>query len=304
VGRIEEALKRASGTTDLGLRSSVQQKQFVSAWTDEQISPRTGGRSAVAVAIAPTVPRPPAVDSTFDRLLTTAPQAPPSLDSLLGERVISAPNCDPVLVEQFRRLAANLHKAQSARGIRVVMVTSASPADGKTLTAINLALALSGSYKRHVLLIDADLRRPALGRAAGLDGSMGLSEGLKAANEQKLPLVPLTSWLTLLPAGAPDPDPMSGLTSARMRNILDEAVTRFDWVILDAPPLGPVADANLLAEMVDAWVLVVRAARTQFPFVQKAIEILGREHLLGVVLNGVEPADAETSGNYYGRRSE
>ena len=93
---------------------------------------------------------------------------------------------------------------------------------------------------------------------------------------------------------------MSGLTSSRMRHILSEAVTRFDWVIVDAPPLGPVADANLLAEMVDTSLLVVRAAKTPFALVQRAIEILGRERLLGVVLNGVDAADAEGYGGYYG----
>jgi capsular exopolysaccharide synthesis family protein len=299
MGRIEEALKRASGT-DVGIRHSVQQKQFVSAWGEEDL--RQASAKPAPAAISPVIAVPPAVDHPFDQLLASAPQPiPPSLNgSVLAKRLISTPECDRLLVEQFRRLAAGLHKAQGASGIRIVMVTSASPADGKTLTAINLALSLSGSYKRKVLLIDADLRRPSLARAAGLNGVEGLSEGLKARNEQKLNLVALTPTLTLLPAGVPDPDPMSTLTSARMRRILNEAVTRFDWVLIDAPPLGPVADANLLAEVVDTALLVVRAARTQFPHVQKAIEVLGRDRVLGIVLNGVEDVDAEY-GAYYGR---
>jgi capsular exopolysaccharide synthesis family protein len=201
-----------------------------------------------------------------------------------------------VLVEQFRRLAAVLHKSQTTDGTKIVMVTSAAPSDGKTLTAINLALALSTSYKRRVLLIDADLRRPSIGASLGLSSMAGLSEALKAKHERKLTLIPITPLLTVLPAGQPDPDPIGGLTSARMRRILSEAAACFDWVVLDAPPVGLLADANLMAEDTDRTLLVVRAGCTQYPLVQKAIETIGRERLLGVVLNAV---DATNAAPYY-----
>ena len=210
-----------------------------------------------------------------------------------------ARDCNGLLVEQFRRLAGALHKGQTARGIRIVMVTSAMPSDGKTLTAINLALALSGSYNRRVLLIDADLRRPAIGEALGLSKSAGLSEALKSTSEEKLKLIPLTSTLTLLPAGRPDPDPLAGLTSLRMKRILQEAAGRFDWVIMDAPPVGLLPDANLMAGEVDGTLLVVRAERTQYPAIQNAVEVIGRDRLLGVVLNAVDHhAAAPYSYNY------
>lgn len=299
MGRIDEAMRRAAGGGGGGI-AAVQQEPFVSAWGDQQPSATQAAapnvlQPSVAPAVAPSV-----LQETLEVPLVLKPGTGLSaLTAAWGERLTSAPACNFVLVEQFRRLAAALHKAQTADGIRVVMVTSAAPSDGKTLTAINLALALSGSYKRRVLLVDADLRRPSIAKASGLNGSSGLSEVLKSKGEQKLTVVPLTTTLTLLPGGSPDPDPMSSLTSARMRRILQEAVAKFDWVIIDAPPIGPVADANLLAEMVDTTVLVVRAARTQFPFVQKAIEILGRDRLLGVVLNGVD-RDEVGYGKYYG----
>ena len=81
---------------------------------------------------------------------------------------------------------------------------------------------------------------------------------------------------------------MSGLTSPRMRQILEEASSRFDWVILDAPPIGPVADAGLLSQMVDASLMVVRAGVTPFAAVQKAVDAIGRDRIFGVVLNGVD----------------
>lgn len=215
------------------------------------------------------------------------------------ERLATGAERNGVLVEQFRRLAATLHHAQAAHDIHLIMVTSAAASDGKTLTAVNLALVLSESYRKRVLLIDADLRRPSIGDVTDLTGSSGLGEVLRAPTEQKLGLVQLTPTLTVLPAGRPDPDPLAGLTSQRMRRILDEAAARFDWVILDAPPVGPLADGSVLAQMVDGTLFVVRAAQTQLPVVQKAIEAVGRERIIGVVLNGVERMPTEHYERYY-----
>lgn len=215
------------------------------------------------------------------------------------ERLAIDSSADRALLEQFRRLAATLHQGQTTNGLRSLMVTSAAPGDGKTMTALNLALVLSESYRRRVLLIDADLRRPAIANIADVTTSLGLSEALKARSEQKLAILQLTPRLTLLPAGRPDPDPLGGLTSPRMRRILQEAEARFDWVILDVPPVGPMADATLLGEMVDGTLFVVRAGRTQYPIVKKAIEALGRERILGVVLNGCETISSQHYDRYY-----
>ena len=153
-----------------------------------------------------------------------------------------------------------------------------------------------------MLLIEGDLRRPAIAAAANLPPGDGLSEALKAADDRKVPLIQLTDTLTLLPAGRPDPDPLSGLTSPRMQRLLQEASEQFDWVILDTPPLGATADAGLLCPLVDAAILVVRAGRTPHAAVQAAIETLGRERILGVVLNAVDHEvasgyDAEYAGH-------
>ena len=139
--------------------------------------------------------------------------------------------------------------------------------------------------------MDADLRRPAIRDVSHIPGVTGLADGLRAKSEQKLSVFQITSHLSLLPAGRPDPDPMSGLTSSRMRRILSDAAHRFDWVVVDAPPVGTVSDASILAEMVDATLLVVRARHTDCELTQKAIEAIGRERILGVVLNAVDPVE-------------
>jgi Mrp family chromosome partitioning ATPase len=119
----------------------------------------------------------------------------------------------------------------------------------------------------------------------------------------KLRLVEVTPQLTVLPAGPPNPDPMGGLTSERMRRIIEEASARFEWVVLDTPPVGLLPDANLLAEMVDMIVFVVGAGATPYTQVQRAMAALDRNRVVGVVLNRVtEPADTAHYYGYYTRQ--
>lgn len=214
------------------------------------------------------------------------------------ERLVVHADVEPYAVEQYRRLAAVLHQAQVERGIRTVMVASAQAGEGKTLTAANLGLTLSESYKRRVLLIDADLRRPSLSSLFQLPTAAGLAESLKAPRERALNLAKISDSLTLLPGGHPDPDPMSGLTSGRMQEIIDQAAENFDWVIIDTPPVALLTDAKLLASMVDAAILVIDAGVTPYVTIQHAVEGIGREKLIGVVLNRVERASLK-DGAYY-----
>jgi Mrp family chromosome partitioning ATPase len=98
----------------------------------------------------------------------------------------------------------------------------------------------------------------------------------------------VTSRLTVLTAGTPTSDPMSALSSERMRRLVEEARETFDWVLIDTPPIGLLSDASLLSQIADGAILVVKAGATPFDLVQRAIATLGRERLLGVVLNQAE----------------
>jgi capsular exopolysaccharide synthesis family protein len=202
--------------------------------------------------------------------------------------------------EQYRRLAATLHHIQATSGIKVVLIASAVAGEGKTLTASNLALTFSESYERNVLLVDADLRRPSLARTFGVPASPGLSEGLMAVQPGPLPLQQVTERLSVLPGGRPTPDPMAGLTSLRMRELIDEARGAFDWVILDTPPVGLMTDARLLSAIADGVILVVKANSTPYTLVQRAIDALGREQLIGAVLNcATEQGPGDKYYDYY-----
>jgi capsular exopolysaccharide synthesis family protein len=200
--------------------------------------------------------------------------------------------------EQYRRLAAILHDAQAANRTQVVLVTSALAGEGKTLTAANLALTLSSSYRRRVLVIDGDLRRPVMDRIFRVDAACGLADGLDPSTDMKIVVRQITSLLALLPAGRPTADPMAGLISDRMRRLIEEARGTFDWVIIDTPPLVLLPDAHLLASIADAAVLVVRAESTPHAMVKRAMEAIGRSRVLGVVLNGTLVAPHGTYGGY------
>ena len=220
--------------------------------------------------------------------VSTTPRVQSSGTSLVAEKLVVTPSISPVSLEQYRKLAATLHRMQGERRIKTVLVASTMPGEGKTLTAVNLALTFSESYERKVLLIDGDLRRPTTHDVLEVPNILGSGVGLTTETDQKLSLIQVSSRLSVLTAGQPDADPTSRLASDRMRRILVEAAAQFDWVIIDTPPVGAVPDANLLATMADVVLLVVQSGRTPARLVQRAVEALGRERVIGVVLNKTE----------------
>jgi protein-tyrosine kinase len=299
MSRIDEALRRAGG--DRSVASSnygTQQDAFVSAWETDTGSSEPPRATPLDRADRPEPPRTPTVDRSerprgLEVVRSNRIELSDDFAPKWRERLVASPNANPILVEQFRRLAAGLHQAQADANTKVVMVTSATPGDGKTLTGINLALILSESYRRRVLLIDADLRRPSITDTSEMPHVMGLSEVLRSRFDQKVTVLQITDSLALLPAGRPDPDPTGGLSSERMQRIIQDAAAQFDWVVVDAPPIGSVSDASLLANLVDTTILVVRAKHSPAALVKKAVEMVGRERIAGVVLNGVDGMDEE-----------
>jgi capsular exopolysaccharide synthesis family protein len=215
-------------------------------------------------------------------------------------KLIIGSQANATLVEQFRRAAAALHHAQRKTGARTVMVASALEAEGKTLTAANLALTLSHSYQKQVLLVDADLRRPSIHELFRLDNRTGLVDILKQDTaETRLPAQELSPTLWVMTAGHPTSDPMGGLVSESMKQFLAEAAEQFDWIVLDTPPVALLTDANLLGAMVDYAVLVISAGTTPYPMVARAIEAIGAARILGVVLNRTERSQLSIGYGYY-----
>jgi capsular exopolysaccharide synthesis family protein len=232
---------------------------------------------------------------------TSAPAAdphPPGAPAAdFGGKVLGVSTGNSVPVERYVKLATVLHEAQLERGLQTLLVTSATPQEGKTLTVVNLAMTLSDSYARRVLIIDADLRRPSVHRALGIDAQTGLSDALVGATGP-LPLIHVSRRLSVLPAGRPDPNPLARLSPDRVQPLLADCASRFDWVLVDTPPVGSEADAQLLARFVQGVIFVIRAGAAPYSVVERAVAELGRDSIIGTVLNGVDEGMVAAASPY------
>lgn len=299
MSRVDEALRKAaepSGSAVRGLhRAGDSTPLAVDEWTLDHY-PRESVSTVPVVhlpvpARAQEAPASPRV-ALHPRVAAAAEHADARpVSKLVGLETGS------VAAEQYRRLAATLHEAQIARGIKTILVTSAAPQEGKTFTVANLAATLAESYGRNVLAIDADLHRPSLHEQFHIPNGAGLSEML-TTDRQDVPFVRVSPLLNVLPGGTPGPTPLAGLVSDRMRALLQECASQFDWVLLDAPPVGLLSDAQLLAGLTDAVVFVIAAGTTPFDIVERAVDDLGRDSIIGTVLNRVDERAIPVAGYY------
>lgn len=311
MSRIDEALRRAAAgqitpadSLDGTAAPERATGQDVAVLAREpfpvEIAERRRSRvSAPAEKAEPEPERPPSqADSDSGAPAAASGSVFERIDTSLAEKVVADGNMSAISREQYRRLAAVLHDAQTNSGLRVVMIASAVPGEGKTLTATNVALTLSESYRKRVLLVDADLRKPAIHQIFRITTASGLSDGLRSERDVKLVLRQVSPRLTVLPAGRPTSDPMAGLTSERMRRVVAEARETFDWVVIDTPPLMLLPDAHLLSALVDGAVMVIKANSTSHELVKRAADIIGRDRITGVVLNQAEASVQPGYGGY------
>jgi capsular exopolysaccharide synthesis family protein len=187
--------------------------------------------------------------------------------------------------EKFRVLAARLNNLRSGTALKVLQVTSSIIGEGKTLVSANLALTLAKRSSQSVLLLEGDLRKPALSGIFGLSKSPGLNEWWNGEDPiRKFLLRAGETSLYLLPS-TPVQHPASVLQSERLANAIAECSKQFDWVIIDTPPLLPMADSNLWARLVDGTLLVVRKGVATRAALKQAMETMDSPKLVGVVLN-------------------
>jgi protein-tyrosine kinase len=219
-------------------------------------------------------------------------RATPTLDG----RLIAALAHQSPAAERYRLLRTRIKRAEAGRSIRAIVVTSPSKGDGKSLTAANLALTMAQELHQRVLLLDADLRRPSVAALFGLPEGPGLSDVLMGAADVETALACLPDQhLTVMPAGAPAAQPAELLGSTGMRRVLDALRGRFDRIVIDMPPVGPLADVHVVTPLADGLLMVVRAGITPKPAIEQALSGLDMGKVLGLVLNA-----AEGSSDAYG----
>jgi protein-tyrosine kinase len=202
--------------------------------------------------------------------------------------------------ERFRTLRSRLYQIAGTRPLRRVMVTSSVPAEGKTFVAANLAQSIVRQPDRKVLLIDADLRASRLHQVLGAPRSPGLSDYLIGeADEFQVVQKGSDANLCFIPGGREVANPSELLMNDRLKKLLELMTPLFDWIILDTPPVLPVHDASMMADVCDGVLFVVRAGMTDHEMAAKATAEFQDRNLLGVVLNRVE-GGAGYGGYYYG----
>jgi capsular exopolysaccharide synthesis family protein len=268
-----------------------------------------GGTQAAVIAPAISAPRPvpePQAPERREPRVWTPPPAPaaeptPARELKLDHHLVAALAPQSLAAEQYRSLRTRVTRAENGRAVRTIIVTSPAKGDGKSLTAANLALTMAQEYQHRVLLIDADLRRPTVHQLFGVGEAPGLSDVLMGAAtlDEALVAVP-DHHLSVLPSGVPATHPAELLGSAAMRRTLDTLRTRFDRVILDMPPVTPLADVQIVAAMADGLLMIVRAGVTQKPAIERALAGLDTSKVLGLVLNetGGDDGVAEGYGGY------
>jgi capsular exopolysaccharide synthesis family protein len=200
--------------------------------------------------------------------------------------------------EQFRSLRTRILQAGERLQMRSLVVTSTNIAEGKTLTALNLGWLLAQTEGVRALVIDSDLRRPCATDYFGIDANEGLSEVLGGQLRLEDAIVRLDpAGMYLLPGGKPRDDVAELLSGPTYERVLKECRRMFDYIIIDAPPLGIFTDANVLMSRADGAMLVVRAGKTRYAMLDKLLDQIPREKVLGVVLNRAE--DQPESNSYY-----
>ena len=219
---------------------------------------------------------------------------------LHGSRVALLTEPRSVSADVFRFIRMRLRELRELAKLRTLMITSPLPEDGKSTIAMCLATALAEGGKRPTLLIEADLHRPGIAKSLGLRSRPGLAECVEGGlgpMDQIVKVEPL-GWY-LLQAGKTRSNPTDLLQSEALQAVMQQVSPYFDWILIDTPPVLPLTDALSLSRQADAALLVARADRTSREAIEKAVTLIGKKHVLGIVLNGAEGLSRLYS-QYYG----
>ena len=215
------------------------------------------------------------------------------------ENVFTNSDSNTYGAEQFRTLRSRLYQLRGNQPLQTILITSSLPNEGKTFLSNNLAQAFVRQPDCHVLLIDADLRRPRLHVPMGAPAAPGLTDYLRGdAEEMAVIQCGQEGNLCFISGGKEVADPSELLSNGRLKKLLDRVKPAFDWILVDSPPCLPVADATGLADFCEGVLLVVRAGSTPAEVAQRSCQQMQSKNILGVVMNAVEKRHSYSS--YYG----
>jgi capsular exopolysaccharide synthesis family protein len=303
MSRIFDALQRSGAE-----QSGVEYEDMVSmaAVLESQREPV----SAASVAVQEFVPATETLRESSSLSETATPTAegissPLSFPSVPvsaqpSEKLVFFSQPESLAAEKFRFLGVRLRQIRQTRRLKKVLVTSTLPEEGKSLVSANLSGVLA-RRKEKVLLIEGDLRRPTLSEQIGLGQRLGLAEWLQSGLDTPSNIYQLEGpGFCIMPAGKPPTNTLELMQSGRLPALLARLETLFDWIIVDSPPLLPLADTTVWSRLTDGTLLVAREGKTEKKPLERGLEMIKKSDLLGIVLNGCTDTDHDS---YYQRYS-
>ena len=221
----------------------------------------------------------------------------------VDSRLVCLTDQGGLAAEKFRVLGLKLRNLREHRKLKRIVVTGTAPEEGKSLVAANLALNQSRSKVLKTLLVDGDLRRPTVASRFGFDRSLpGLSECLRGERQLSEVVYKLNgSGLWFLPAGRAPENPLDLMQSGRLPELLDRLGKFFDWIVIDTPPVVPVADTTFWMRLADGVLVVIREGVSEKKVIERALDSFDHAALLGVVVNSCSRSDHTDYYSRYGQ---
>ena len=214
-------------------------------------------------------------------------------------KLVSVTQVESAAAEAFRLLAIRLNDFKKSRQMKKILVTSSIPQEGKSLVAANLACALSKSEHPRTILLEGDLRRPTLSTLFEVETGKGIAEFLegKCALHECIYFVE-SAGVWLLPAGRNTINPQDQMQSDRLASLFAEVSMWFDWVVIDSPPVLPMADTSIWMRLADGILLTTRQGKSEKKALKSCIDALDQDKIIGAVLNSARIP--EHADYYYG----
>lgn len=271
--------------------------------TAPQISEAPESLPAELQSVVPPIPQvTPIVAAPAPSLWPEFESLPVSLPPF--SKLVAVIEKDSLAAEKFRFLAVRLRQLQQSRPLKKLLITSTIPEEGKSMVAANLACTLGSRKQQKTLLLEGDLRRPGLRDQFGMGRVPGLSECLQGNAQLQSCVYRLDALgVWVLPAGHAPQNPLELMQSGKLSSVMAQLTSWFDWIVIDSPPVLPLADTSVLGRLADGILLVTRQGKTEKQALQQGLEVLEKSKLLGALLNASTNASHTDYYHRYGSPS-
>lgn len=285
--RATELLQRTESYAAItrAVESSESWNATVVADTPAASEPAREAAVAVATDVLPSAPAPSVAERPEGPMQCEVVTISASADGHL----VSLPDNESPANEAFHLLGVRLRHMRRQRPLKKVLVTSTIPQEGKSMVAANLACTLALRTQQKVLLLEGDVRRPTQSKIFGISNRPGICEWLNGGKSLIKCMYRLEGpGIWILPAGFTTGNTLELLQSGRVAPMMEQLMNWFDWVVIDSPPILPLADTSVWTNMADGILLVTRQGITQKRQLQRGLEALGTQKLIGAILNSAK----------------